>query len=173
GPHRAGDVVRPRVPNHHRVFRRHPEAAEGDLEDAAIRLRHADVVRDDELVDVAGETAERELVALLVEQVVGDDADARVRTNRGEQIGGAGDHAARREVAAAIGGGDGIDVPIVQRHAQRPEHAPESLTPRLVEVDAAGEYLDVHFLEVDDVMPLEGVEVGARGVDAVHLGQRG
>src|SRR6185312_16561936 len=93
--------------------------------------------------------------------------------NRGEQIGGAGDHPARREVAAAIGGGDGIDVPIVERHAQRPEHAPESLTPRLVEVDAAGEYLDVHFLEVDDVMPLEGVEVGARGVDAVHLGQRG
>ena len=102
-----------------------------------------------------------QLVALLLEEIVGDDADARVRAQREQQIGGAVERAPRDHVAGAVRRRGRVDVGVVQRDPERREHAPEPLAARVVEPDAAGQHLEVHDLERHRVLALEGVDARA------------
>ena len=77
------------------------ERVERVREDRRIRLGHADRLRHDERVDVRVESAEPDLALLLVEKVVGDDADPDARLERGEDVERAVNRRRRRERTAS------------------------------------------------------------------------
>src|SRR5204862_318493 len=83
------------------------------------------------------------------------------------------ERAPRRHVAGTISGRHGVHLGFGQGDVERAEDTPESFAARFVEIDAAGEDLDVHQFEVRRVMAFERLELGGRCVDPMHFGQGG
>jgi hypothetical protein len=153
---RPDDVGWPRIADHDGVLRLEREPLESNREDLLIRLREADIFRHDQGVHEWRQAALRHLLLLFGEKVVRDHRNADARAERGEQVVRAGDSLSRGDVGLTIQGrrrcglicgGTGLD-----------QQTAEALDARSIDVQRAGQHLQVQGFEVLGVRALEGLE---------------